>query len=349
MRPRHRTGAIALSALLASGASYAPPPAAPPSTEVRAGLLPVQFEGDFNDAWRATLQADLERGLADTGLSVLDPQAVTEASGGVGDCGNAKCFEFLSQSVKAPFLVRAKIVVAERNYEIALDIIDGRDGSLAASSKETCQLCGLAEVGELVAKQAAVLRQKIDVLALAPAVIAITTEPTGATILIDGQPIGQAPLEHELSPGSHRAQARKEGYVEQARTIEAVQGVRERVTFELMLDPTDQRAPRRDWKPLVGWSLVGVGGAGLTSGITFLAIDKVPYRARCAGPDIDAQGNCRQRYNTLTHGIAMTAASAGLVVAGATLLIAARIVRGRRTEAMARRLRLGPGTIGGRF
>lgn len=342
-----------VAALLATGVptggSAAPSSTAPPSTEVRAGLLPVQFEGDFNDAWRATLQEDLERGLADTGLSVLDPQAVTEASGGVGDCRNAKCFQFLSQSVRAPFLVRAKIVVAERNYEIALDIIDGRDGSLAASSTESCQLCGLAEVGELIAKQAAVLREKVDVLALAPAVVAITTEPTGATIFIDGERIGEAPLEHELSPGTHRAQARKPGYVEQVRTLEAVKGVRERVTFELMLAPAEEQTPRRDWKPPVGWSLLGVGGAGLASGITFLAIDEVPYRARCSGPDIDALGHCRQRYNTLTHGIALTASGAALAITGAALLIAARVGRGRRTDAMARRLRLGPGTIGGRF
>ncbi|MEM9456545.1 MAG: PEGA domain-containing protein [Myxococcota bacterium] len=347
MRPR--AGATALAALLTASASPALALAAPSSTEQRAGLLPVQFEGDFNDAWRARLLEELEQSLTDTGLSVVDPQTVTEASGGVGDCRNAKCFQFLSESTDARFLVRTKVEVAERNYELTLDIIDGRDGSLAATSKESCQLCGLAEVGELVAKQAAVLRQKIDVLALAPAVVTITTEPTGATILIDGQTIGSAPLEHELTPGSHRARARKDGYIEQTRTIETVQGVREQITFELVPMRGSKRPARGDWKPPLGWSLVGVGGAGLASGITFLAIDEVPYRARCSGSDIDAQGNCRQRYNTQTLGIALTATSAALLAAGATLLIVTRLRRGRCPDAMARRLQLGPGTLGGRF
>ncbi len=353
MRPDLRHGVVALGALLVANVPLGPAQAAPANAEQRAALLPLQFEGDVNEAWRSKLQDDLGRGLTQAGMEVIEPQAVMEASGGVGDCNNAKCFEFLSSSVEARFLVRAKIVVQDRNYDVGIDIIDGRDGSLAASSSEACQLCGLAEVGELVTKQAAVLRQKVDVLALEPAVVAITSEPSGAVIWIDGERIGATPLEHQLGPGKHRAEARKDGYVEQVRTLKVVQGVRERVSFELLPAAApleDEPAARpKDWKAPTGWALLGVGVGGLAAGVTFLAIDENPYRSRCAGPDVDAMGNCRQRYNTLAHGIALSVTGGALLVTGAALLIVDRARRGRRDKTTARRLQLGPGTIGGRF
>lgn len=321
---------------------------AAPASERRAALLPLQVEGDLNEGWKSQIQQDVGRGLAQGGMEVADPASVLEASGGVGDCSNAKCFQFLSQSVEARFVVRTRVAVADRSYAITIDIVDGEDGELAASSRESCELCGLAEVGELVTTQAAALRHKLDVLSLEPAVLAVTSDPPGATILIDGKEVGRAPLEHELAPGSHRAEARKRGYLDQTRTIDAVQGVRETLAFELL--PTAKtQGGGRDWKVPTGWALLGVGAAGLAAGVAFLVLDERPYRAECSGPDVDAFGNCRQRYGTLTHGIAFTAGGGALLVTGAALLIAARVAKGRRLDSTAQRLRLGPGTIGARF
>jgi hypothetical protein len=350
MRPHVGTSVI-LAAALAFGAPVASALAAPGSADGRAALLPLQFEGDLNEGWRDQIEQDIGRGLVQAGVEVVDPKSVTKASGGVSDCDNAKCFQFLSTSVEARFLVRAKVVVEERNYEVTIDVIDGQSGSLAASSSESCQLCGLAEVGELVTKQAAVLRQKVDALALRPAMVAVTSEPSGATIWIDGVKIGDAPLEHELAPGSHRADARMRGFIDQSRTVQAVHGVRETVRFELLpaADSTRAAGGTKDWKVPTGWSLVGVGVAGTAAGVTFLLIDDDPYEARCSGPDVDPLGNCRQRYDTLAHGIAFTAAGGALLVTGAALLVAARAKRGRRMQATAQRLRIGPGTVGARF
>ncbi len=373
----HRMGRIARLATLAvamacswtlaaptpawAQAAPAPTPAEEPVTEapaaVRAGLMPITFEGDFNEGWRETLQQDLRRGLTQAGFEVVEPQRVEEASG-VSECANAKCLRFMAASVEARFLVRARIEVQRRNYAVGIDIIDGISGTLAASSRESCQLCGLSEVGELLATQAAVLRAKADVLALEPAVVAIASDPPGATIWIDGESIGTAPLEHELSAGQHRATARKPGYIEQILTIETVQGVRERVSFELLPapvakdlgpDPAQTAAAAGSCHSPIGWSMVGVGVAGLGAGVTFLVLDEVPYRSRCSGADVDPLGNCRQRYDTLTHGAYLAATGGALLVTGAALLIAARVRRGRRAKAMAHRLHIGPAALGARF
>ena len=346
--------AVGLAVGLAITGVGLPAQAAPRAAGQRAALLPLQVEGDLPEGWRSRIVEDLSRGLVQAGMDVVLPQEVTNASGGVGDCNNAKCFQFLSSSVDARFLVRTKIAVEERNYAVAIDIVDGNDGSIAASSSEGCQLCGLAEVGDLVTKQAAALRQKIDMLALEPAVVAITSDPARVTIFIDGKEVGTTPLERELTPGEHEAKARKPGYLDQTRTLNVVQGVRETLRFDLLPEAAEEEPgadarPRRRWKVPVGWTLLGVGVAGVAAGATFLAIDENPYEARCSGPDVDALGNCRQRYNTLVHGAVLTATGGALLVTGIALLVRDRVERGRRAKDVAGRLRVGPGTMGVRF
>ncbi len=311
--------------------------------------MPLKLDGDLNEGWHDKIEDSLTRGFVQAGMGVVTPMQVTAASGGVGDCNNTKCFQFLSNSVEARFLVRATLAVEDRNYTITMDIVDGNDGSMAASSNEACQLCGLSEVGDLVTSQAVALRQKVDTLALEPAVLAVTSDPTGATIFIDGEKIGPTPLEEQLSPGRHEAEIRKKGYLTQTRTIEAVKGVRETVEFELLPDLDADDGSKKDWKVPVGWTSLSLGIAGVAAGVTFLVIDENPYRTRCSGPDVDAFGNCRQRYDTLVHGAVFTGTGGAFLVTGAALLIAARVKGGRRAKEVARRLRVGPGSLGARF
>ncbi|MCA9704372.1 MAG: PEGA domain-containing protein [Myxococcales bacterium] len=303
-----------------------PAQAAPRAAGQRAALLPLQVEGDLPEGWRSRIVEDLSRGLVQAGMDVVLPQEVTNASGGVGDCNNAKCFQFLSSSVDARFLVRTKIAVEERNYAVAIDIVDGNDGSIAASSSEGCQLCGLAEVGDLVTKQAAALRQKIDMLALEPAVVAITSDPARVTIFIDGKEVGTTPLERELTPGEHEAKARKPGYLDQTRTLNVVQGVRETLRFDLLPEAAEEEPgadarPRRRWKVPVGWTLLGVGVAGLAGG------GLLAWQADEAQADFDAARTARAKAAAKDEGRgyavgADVAIAAGLasLVGGAVLL-----------------------------
>lgn len=338
----------ALVSGLAIGPTVAMAKAEPEQSEQRVALLPLHLKGDFNEGWLDRVEQSLTQEFTQAGMEVVDSAMVLEVSGGGGDCSTAKCFMFLSSSMEARYLVRTEITVQDRNYSLSIDIIDGTNGSLAANTRESCQLCGLTEVSDLVATQAAALRQKVDMLALEPAVLSVVSEPAGALIFIDGREIGQTPLETELDPGAHEAQARHTGYLPQSRTIDAVKGVRETIRFELLPAPTAPVAPKksRTWKVPTGWALLGIGVGGLAAGVTFLVLDERPYRARCSGADIDASGDCRQRYGTLTHGVAFAAAGGALLVTGAALLVAARLQRGRRADTMARRLRAGPGTVG---
>jgi hypothetical protein len=312
-------------------------------------VLPIAIEGSVSDEWRPQFEEALARGLVQGGLEVVASSKVTEATGGVRSCKNEKCFKFVSSATEARFLVVARMKVEDRNYDVSIDIVDGEDGSLAASSNESCQVCGLGEVGELITRQAAALRQKVDALALQPAIVAFTSEPAGVTIYIDGQKIGKTPLEHELPPGDHEAEARMKGYVDQTRTIHAVQGVQESLRFDLLPEHATPDVPRKDWKVPTGATLVAVGGAALAAGITFLVLDERPYKSQCSGADVDERGNCRQRYNTLVHGASFTAGGGVLLITGAAILIAARVQKGRSGKRASRRAERALALLGGRF
>jgi hypothetical protein len=315
----------------------------------RVAVLPLQVEGELRADWEPKFEAAIARGLVQSGLEVIEPPAVTKATGGVGTCANAKCYRFVASAVDARYVVVGKLKVEERNYEIGLDVIDGNDGSLAASSSESCQVCGVNEVEELVSKQAVALREKVNALSLEPAIVAITSEPNRVEVFIDGDKVGVTPLEHQLEAGPHEATARKRGYVDQTRKIHAVQGVREALRFELIPRSDDRvDVARKDWKVPAGWALLGVGTAALAAGVTFLVLDERPYKARCSGADVDALGNCRQRYNTMIHGAAFTATGGALLVTGVAMLIASRVQRGKRTADTRRRQRA-LSLLGGRF
>ncbi|MBC7315835.1 MAG: PEGA domain-containing protein, partial [Chloroflexi bacterium] len=49
--------------------------------------------------------------------------------------------------------------------------------------------------------------------------LTIETVPSGAAILLDGAPIGQAPLTISLSPGTHRLRAEREGWEPAEETV----------------------------------------------------------------------------------------------------------------------------------
>jgi len=340
------------SALVSIGLVVTAPRVAEASSE-RAAVLPIQVEGDLNPEWQPKLEAALERGLTQSGIAVVAATAVAEATGGVTRCDNAKCYTFISSASESRFLVVGRISVVDRNYEVDLDIIDGRDGSLAASSSEACQVCGLGEVEELVTKQAAALRQKVSALSLEPAQLAITSQPAQVRVFVDGVEVGKTPIEYELEPGKHDIEARAPGYMPQKRTVDAVRGVSEKLSFDLLAEEgpvdTGPEETKKNWRVPTGWTLVGVGVAAVATGATFLALDERPYKAQCDGADMDAFGNCRQRYNTLVHGASFTAAGGVMVISGAAMLISARVRKGRGSDKNASRRSRALALLGGRF
>lgn len=73
--------------------------------------------------------------------------------------------------------------------------------------------------------------------AVTPSRVAITSEPSGATIYVDGEMRGTAPLQLELLPGTYTIEAELEGYASARVTHSANRGERARVVLALAAEP----------------------------------------------------------------------------------------------------------------
>ncbi|MEM6991945.1 MAG: PEGA domain-containing protein [Myxococcota bacterium] len=287
--------------------------------------LPVEVQGDLGIEWRRALDLGVADGLARGKFEIVTSDRA---------CDSPKCFTALAAERDATYLVRTIVSAEDRNYAVALTLIDGKTGEVTAEAAEVCEVCGLQQVQKVVADSAAALRTKLDALVAGPPVALIGSEPAGAIISIDGETAGQTPLRRELTEGKHLARAEKDGFITVEREFVAVAGVEERLDFEL--PPLPDIGPRfRPW----GWVGVATGSAAIVAGATFWALDERPAPGeRCRGDNVDGAGNCRFRYDTLAPGLVLTAAGAVLALAGTAILVAMRPQRRAR-----RRLTWRPG------
>jgi hypothetical protein len=275
-------------------------------------VLPVEVRGRDTKKFHAAVHAAVQRGLERGEYKMVPADPKTK-------CTTHACAGEAAAAAKVDFAVRVTIDAADRVYHLSIAVIAADGSRLVAYSKDECDLCGLEEVVQMIDEQSASIRARLDALVTEPPVIAFESAPPGATIELDGQTIGPAPLEHTPVPGAHRARAILDGYATQERRFTAVVGVREVVRFEL------QALGRKDRRPLMralGWSALGIGLGATGVGAALIVIDHDPVTTRCNGSNVDPDGDCRYIYLTKNAGIGLVATGAALLVTSVALLVA---------------------------
>ncbi len=370
----HRLLAVATAFLLAFASSppargLAPAGKAPRPSDSKASPSPTRrdaatavlspsVEGEMSEADRAIIVEKLLAGLARGAFHVVPPDEVAVKLGRNASCTDAACIKKVARATGVTHVVAAKVAVADRDYHVSLSLYDGKTGDRMAHTEEGCEICGIADAGELVATAAATLRTKLEALARGPARLSIASEPKGATVSIDGEIVGTTPLDRELIPGKHLVRLTAENYVSVEREITLVEGVAE--NLRITLEKVPSRLPKRPW----GYASLAVGIAALGTGVFFTALHDRPYKigGNCKGGDVDARGNCRYLWDTKWYGMAGVLAGAALVTLGIAVLIntagakkrrARKKNRRRGKKAAARRpvFGVGPGSVSvrGRF
>lgn len=311
--------------LLASAMVFAPcttalayvAPEVTAGTHERVAVLPLAITGELPATWREQLHARVVEGLGRDGRSVASADAAKRC--------DAHCMQQVASTTGARWVATASVVVHGRDFDVAMVLFDPRDGTRVTESAATCEVCAVAEVGDMLADRAAVLAAKLDAMAEAPPQVRFESVPSGAAVALDGKPIGEAPVERTIEVGRHRVRARLDGYLPLELQFDSTAGTREVVQLEL------SRLPRRNGMRVGGWVSVGLGLAMVGSGAALLAIDGRQYRDRCSGGDVDPDGDCRFRYDTRTGGAVALSIGAAALVTGITLVvIAARRARGDR-------------------
>jgi hypothetical protein len=316
--------AIASTAAAQAGS----PPAAAPTVSLRAAILPLAVQGELSDVDKETLTGELVEGLRRGAFDVVAPADVLKADSAAGGCNDKDCFKRVAKATNATHLVRATVVVRDRDYDVRVELVDGRAGGVVAKSEEGCEICGVVDAGSLMATAAATLRTKLDALAKGPSLLTVKSDPVGAEVSIDGEIVGVTPLERPIIPGERIVRVSKEGYITVEREVTVVEGVAEEVSFGLEKVP--HRLPKRPW----GYVSLGLGIAGVGVAATFAALDDHPYKLgkACEGGNLDDSGRCRKLWDTEWIVFGTSLAAATLVTLGVAVLLTSASKRARGTK-----------------
>ncbi|MBL4689266.1 MAG: PEGA domain-containing protein [Nannocystaceae bacterium] len=280
--------------------------------------------GTLGEDWRKLLAEQLATGLARGNFALVQSAPVT--------CVEAACLRQICSEHGAAYLIVPQVTSDTHDHQVTLEVVDARTGEVVVEASEPCAVCGMHEFGEVVADQAARLRERLDALVVDPPMLAVRGASGEVVVTVDGQGVGITPLLVEVSPGRHQVHASKVGHHPERRQFLAVGGVTETMSFSLtpVLYPG---ARRRRW----GWASLGVGLPVLGAGITLLAVDgtSAPGK-RCQGDNLDRVGACRYEHTTLAAGLAVSIGGVISATIGVVFLATHRST-GTRARVQARR------------
>jgi hypothetical protein len=270
---------------------------------------PPMIDEEISASDRETLLVAVRRGLASTSYTLVPEDH---------ECRTRGCRESIEHKRRIANRVDIEIQADARSYDVTLRARRAGENEAFATTSGRCDICGIAELEQLVASKADALRRRLATQELAPAVVAVTSTPAGATVWIDGRKVGTTPFEGEVKPGPHEVEVEAPGHFGRLTRMTASRGVAERHHFALAPMPK-----RRVPVALAATSVV-LGIGAIAGGATMLALHGREIDRRC-GPDTrDADGDCQWVHRTRGGGIAMTLAGVALAGTGVTLLLLER-------------------------
>lgn len=226
--------------------------------------------------------------------------------------------------------LRLQVSVDEdaRDYAIRFELFDA-SGTSVAKAETSCDICAETEAAAQTGRElAAFLAANAKAVGTS---VRITSEPPGATVLVDGAEVGTTPYEGPIAAGKHTIALQRDGYEGSSREFDAAEGKTSEMHVDLEGRAPKQKNPGREpndstrraaW--IGGWVGIGVGVALLTTGIALLAIDGNEIKSDCSGANMDAFGNCKYRYETTGGGAAATVLGVAFAGAGTGLVVWSR-------------------------
>lgn len=325
-------GIVALT--LVPAPVVAAPAAGSPGAAVERGreavvVLPISVRGGPAGHLSRSLEDRVAAGLRRGGFTPIAADTV-RARVPAGECG-AACLQGVVAGTGARHAVRVEVAVDGRDYNVQVVLVRVDTGAPVVTSADHCEICGHEELGERVGDLASGLQRGLAAVA-APPRLRVLTRPDGSTVSVDGVVVGVTPIDVDVAAGEHDVVIERPGYVAQRRRISAADGVTATLAEPLGPVPADPPAGRqaRRLAP-IGWSAVGLGGAAFIGGAALVSLDERPIRRDCSGANVDGDGDCKWRHDTLAGGAALLVVGVASLVAGAVIVALDR--RNRRSSA----------------
>jgi hypothetical protein len=247
----------------------------------------------------------------------------------------------------AQYRLRVSVEEDARDYQIRFELLDAAGASVATATS-SCDICAEGEAAAQSGRDLAAFLAA-NLTATAATSVHVTSDPSGARVLVDGNEVGTTPYEAAIEPGEHTVVVEQDGYRSTTRGFTAAEGKTSEMHVELQ--ERSGARPRSTAEPnpkvkrgawIGGWVGIGVGIGLLTTGIALLAIDGNDIKSDCSGANIDAFGNCKYRYETTGGGAAATVLGLAFAGAGTGLVIWSRPKKGGQSLAA----HIGPTRVG---
>jgi hypothetical protein len=287
-----------------------------PAGQQRVAIARLTFDGKIPEGLQDLFAQRLVQGLSAARFEVLRGGDVQRQLAGaepeLTTCQTAACYPAMASRLGASYLITAAVAESNKTYTMVLEIINGRTGFVLAGNRERCETCGAEEAGEKMGLAASALRERLEILARAPAHLLIRSRPAGARVLMDGRPSGATPLDAELAGGPHHLQLSLSGHDPLSRAFTVVSGVDETLDLDLVAVPST--FPYRT----VGWTALGTGAALLVAGVIAMSFDN--QEIACSASEKDANHHCPWVRSTKWWGAVMLGAGAAAATTGGFFL-----------------------------
>jgi hypothetical protein len=309
-------GLLIALALLAATARPARAQGDAAAGKQRVAVVKLAFQGNVPEAARDLFAQRLVDGLAAARFEVMTGAMVKERLAAAGlsadSCSGGSCTGKAARALDVAFLVFATVVEHDKTYDITLDLVNGKSGVTIGTNRERCEICGVEEASEKVSLAASALRARLEALANTPPRFIIRSKPAGATLKLDGEPMGKTPIDRELTPGVHKIELAAEGYDPLERTVTAVNGVDEMLDLDLVVVPS--KLPLR----ALGFAAVAVGAAAIAGAVYAESIDG--QELPCDPSQRDEFGHCPRVRNTRVLGAVLAGVGAATMTLGGVWL-----------------------------
>jgi hypothetical protein len=192
-------------------------------------------------------------------------------------------------------------------------------GALGAKATSECPSCTIAQAASALSDL--VKKAVFDDAAKPRGQVVITSDPTNASVFIDGVELGVTPYKRTVFAGKHELTLRRTGHRSKNQTLNVAEGQQTNLSIKLEVgqDPVQvkyvaEHAPRPKWRIALGSALLGVGVLGMVYGVTGLALNGQCVDSAPAGVA------CMRKYTSLPAGAAMTGVGVAFAAAGAVLI-----------------------------
>ena len=317
---------------------------APSSGGTRLGVLPLVVAGDvateIGDA-QERLSSEVHDTLTDARYESVLLEASDAGSADSPYCADAVCWQQLANEHDVTHFLVMVVRFEDPDYVIEAQLVDGRNGADAGTQSKTCDLCGLTEVRRQVRDVASTMRREVEATLVLPPTLFVSSTPRGATVILDGERVGNTPFELQTVAGRHRVTVEHPDYVSEKIDVDLVDGVRRELQMSLRprpmpIEPTEDRPTSKGPTTLLGLggTAIGLGVGAIAGGAVMVAIHADPIQGDCSGDNVDALGRCRYLHDTRAGGAALIGAGVALVGGGiAMTVVGARRRKSRRVQA----------------